>query len=299
MSDDLSRFAVFCCVALLSGCGLQPSDSGPAGQLADVRGVAGVHWSSSIESGVPALVTRQAQRLATLPSANPEFTDLASRMGMRPPRTSGELESWWRARTRYVVLNGEANEALSRNLSSIERYPGSFAGVDGDFTTVAMNLSAEIYTVGKHRQRVMTALIPGVGGVLIHSPRVGIIGLTQETLNTWKGLNATDLEGIATVWGTWLHEARHGDGTGENLGFAHQRCPPGLGEFSGKILCDRFSNGAYGIELAFYRWILAQAPYPSDAILNRRAQLIIQSSTGSTSWSPSAGQPEFESLIVR
>jgi hypothetical protein len=48
-----------------------------------------------------------------------------------------------------------------------------------------------------------------------------------------------------------FHEARHGDGHAENLGFPHSVCPRDH-DYSGKKACDRASNGAYAISALYF-----------------------------------------------
>jgi hypothetical protein len=123
--------------------------------------------------------------------------------------------------------------------------------------TVMSNVGAAIYLSGKSSNLPLLLRVPGVGRIPVTSPRVGVIqvgsGLFPE-LSSGSSSGSDDSSGFglapssqarrASRLGTLFHEARHSDGNGKSLGFAHAICPVGH-DYEGFNACDRNVNGPY------------------------------------------------------
>lgn len=121
-------------------------------------------------------------------------------------------------------------------------------------TIVMGNMGAALYMVGRQNQVVVGFNMIGGGLVPITSPRVGLFqvgrGLFQPLSPKWAPEVIEDFVHSMFRMDTLFHEARHSDGStrvaAKQLGFAHERCPPGH-ELAGFPACDRPSNGPYRV----------------------------------------------------
>lgn len=119
---------------------------------------------------------------------------------------------------------------------------------------VMSNMGAAMYMSGKSNRtlygmKVSRGLLKKQIKVVIDSPRSGVIQvgeglfLKQLTVNNDNpGSVANSLNRLAT----FFHEARHSDGNGSSLAFAHSKCPTGH-DMAGAYACDENLNGPYTV----------------------------------------------------
>ncbi len=99
----------------------------------------------------------------------------------------------------------------------------------------------------------------GLERIIIDSPRVGIakIGeglfqsrLSDKTIDSY-GMKKDEVDGMnrSSRITTYLHEARHSDGTGSDLGMGHSLCPK-KHDYAGLYACEDAVNGPYAINAA-------------------------------------------------
>ena len=118
--------------------------------------------------------------------------------------------------------------------------------------TVMSNIGAALYMGGKKAKQVYGIKIPRgflkkAEKVLVRSPRAGIIQIGEGLFAPELTINTKNLDAFANSifrLGTFFHEARHSDGNGESLGFAHTLCPVGH-DYAGQPACDENLNGPY------------------------------------------------------
>ena len=125
---------------------------------------------------------------------------------------------------------------------------------EGQGVTVMSNMGAAMYMGGKSNRtlygmKVSRGLLKKQIKVVIDSPRAGVIQvgeglfLKQLTVNNEKPESiANSLNRLAT----FFHEARHSDGNGSSLAFAHSKCPAGH-DMAGAYACDENLNGPYTV----------------------------------------------------
>ena len=123
-----------------------------------------------------------------------------------------------------------------------------------DVLTVMSNLGAALYMGGKSQNtlygmKVSRGLLKKQIKVTVDSPRAGIIqvgeGLFHQQL-TINPENENALSNSLNRLATFFHEARHSDGNGASLGYAHSKCPAGH-ELAGEYACDESLNGPYAV----------------------------------------------------
>lgn len=119
---------------------------------------------------------------------------------------------------------------------------------------VMSNVGAALYMGGKQQNqvygmKVSRGLLKSPIKAVAESPRVGIIqigeGLFMKEL-TLNNQNPNSVANSINRLATFFHEARHSDGNGSSLGFAHSSCPPGH-DYSGAPACDENLNGPYTV----------------------------------------------------
>ena len=114
---------------------------------------------------------------------------------------------------------------------------------------VMSNMGTAIYMYGKQNAKLL-GIQTSDGKVLpIKTPRDGLVqigeGLFHERLRVNPervDLPANRLSRLST----YFHEARHSDGNGKSLGFAHAMCPVGHA-YQGYYACEKNLNGPYTI----------------------------------------------------
>jgi hypothetical protein len=201
----------------------------------------------------------------------PVSTNILELMGMSS-LDSNSTNKWLEQRVNYII---EEN-ALSflrlklKKTISVERenvdFPNaslvpysitsSFGTSDSDEGMVVMsNIGAAIYMGGKRERtiyniKISRGLLRKSTKVAVESPRVGVIQIGEGLFSRDLTINNQNPDSIANSinrLSTFFHEARHSDGNGLSLGFAHATCPTGH-EFAGLRACDENLNGPYMIE---------------------------------------------------
>jgi hypothetical protein len=186
------------------------------------------------------------------PMADPQMLTI---MGIAKP-TAVELSAWLAARAHYIVgenfdpdANGKIIQAnypfQNQNILPDILNPSPLAMGDTNVQTVMLNVGGGIYLESKLNDVLMSETIPGVGDVVVSSPRVGIVqigeGLFTDAVNPAQNLDAkyVSISHLSTLF----HEAHHSDGNGKSLGFLHATCPDGV--YAGRAACDNNLNGPY------------------------------------------------------
>lgn len=118
--------------------------------------------------------------------------------------------------------------------------------------TLMTNTGANLYEKGKRAQKLLSVNLgthfSDLGVVPITSPRIGLISIApyffSEDLNISEtGNREADL---ISVLAFLFHEARHSDGSAQELGFPHSKCPSSS-DYAGLEVCDQAYNGPYAI----------------------------------------------------
>ena len=119
--------------------------------------------------------------------------------------------------------------------------------------TVMTNIGTALYFNGKTKHQLLSFnLATGFlksSSILINSPRAGIIQIGAGLFDRRFNINNNNIGSVANSinrLGTLFHEARHSDGHGESLGFAHAVCPKGH-DLEGLNACDESLNGSYSV----------------------------------------------------
>jgi hypothetical protein len=127
------------------------------------------------------------------------------------------------------------------------------------------NSGTALYLYGKKHNILYGVNIAGLGSILATSPRVGLIKIGK---NIFKNLSKVpdpahrDLTLILTLF----HEARHSDGSGEEAGFIHEKCPSG--EYKDIYACDNNANGGYSAEAELSRTVINSCENCPDTFLD-------------------------------
>jgi hypothetical protein len=134
------------------------------------------------------------------------------------------------------------------------------APAQGQGVLVMLNIGGGLYMAGKASNSLIGIKVAGVGVVPLTSPRVGVLqigaGMFQPLL---KDAGITNPQSRAyTIFhlATLFHEARHSDGNGKSLGFAHSLCPIDH-DLAGLAGCDNSTNGAYTLDAVVMRNLTA------------------------------------------
>lgn len=142
--------------------------------------------------------------------------------------------------------------SMSRPVLEVEGKSNVIKISGGASATLMTNIGVGIYLKGKTKNVLYAMEIPGLPLIKIQSPRVGIVRVGDEYFApSLKNFGAEE-ENVHTEayiiqrLGTLFHEARHSDGHGISLGFAHAECPVGH-DFEGFKACDRSQNGSYTV----------------------------------------------------
>lgn len=119
---------------------------------------------------------------------------------------------------------------------------------------VMSNLGSGLYMFGKSMSVFLGVDVSGVGVLEVKSPRVGLLQVGSALFSTIssrmdKSAVENRLHSLFRL-GTLFHEARHSDGSGKSLAFAHVLCPIGH-DYVGVPACDAPSNGPYRLEALF------------------------------------------------
>ncbi len=175
------------------------------------------------------------------------------------------LENWMTERVQYIVSQSfdiQSSLYAKKVGYSFEhagddpvvnvptKNPGQGTNQSGNVVkTIMTNLGGAVYFAGKKLNTLLGVKIPGVGKVILTSPRVGLLQVGEGLFGMPRNMAGTRIDSpAATIFrlGILFHEARHSDGNGKTLGFFHAICPVGH-EYEGYGACDRSLNGPYTV----------------------------------------------------
>lgn len=125
---------------------------------------------------------------------------------------------------------------------------------DNEGIVIMANVGTAIYMAGKSEKKVYgikisRGIFKSDEKVIIDSPRSGVIQIGEGLFGRTFTVNKQSSEAVANSihrLSIFFHEARHSDGHGKSLGFAHAICPVGH-DFEGQPACDESLNGAYAV----------------------------------------------------
>jgi hypothetical protein len=199
-----------------------------------------------------------------------EGNDLLTRQLLETPRVSAsQLKSWLSSRMKVVISEKTEIEKSVRIVSRAAYYQngGIMPEIDAPVPTpkpaptdgsnkpafkpmvVMSNMGTAIYMHGKQNAKLLG--LQGSDGKIMpmRSPRDGLVqigeGLFQERLRVNPERVDLPANRLARL-STYFHEARHSDGNGKSLGFAHAMCPVGHA-YQGYYACEKNLNGPYTI----------------------------------------------------
>lgn len=185
---------------------------------------------------------------------------------------SGSATKWLNDRVSYIIAEKDAS--LSRILSGLaiytekdfQLYPNASTNPLNDLNelmgtteksnavTIMANIGAGVYMLGKQQQRlyglkISRGFLKKQRRVPVTSPRVGIIQIGEGLFMRQFAINRNDDNAVSNSLSrlsTFFHEARHSDGNGTSLGFAHAICPDNH-PMAGSAACDTNLNGPYTV----------------------------------------------------
>ena len=231
--------------------------------------------SESIQPKLSANIASDLNLIETIhfnEKANPLTLDV---MGLET-LTGQSAKSWLNERVSYIISEDALsfNNLILRNALFLQdsgvQYPHAdvlpyslndqsqiniFEKPDGNNSeksfTVMNNIGSAIYMGGKKSNEIYGMNISRgfkkTDKVIINSPRIGIIqigkGLFARELMV-NNRNAKSFANSIFHLGVLFHEARHSDGNGKSLAFAHAICPAGH-DYAGQAACDENLNGPY------------------------------------------------------
>lgn len=169
---------------------------------------------------------------------------------------------------------------------------------EGGGVTVMSNIGAGLYLGGKQESmlygmKISRGLLKKPIKVVVESPRAGIIQIGEGLFVSQLTVNNQNQNALANSinrLGTFFHEARHSDGNGESLAFAHSPCPTGH-DLAGAYACDENLNGPYTVGAAMTTEMLKSC---GDACSERDKEilkLIILDSQNRVMKTTHTGQP--------
>jgi hypothetical protein len=184
--------------------------------------------------------------------------------------TAQSLRAWLDARMTTIIPESIVLEKSVRLLSPAAFYqnpgllpdidpavptptpkPSNGAGTGNQFKPVVVmsNTGAGIYMFGKQKAKLLGLKLSDGSVVAVKSPRSGIIQIGEGLFLPRLQVNLENPEGSANRIGrlsTFFHEARHSDGGGKSLAFAHAMCPVGHA-YQGYYACEKNLNGPYTV----------------------------------------------------
>lgn len=145
-------------------------------------------------------------------------------------------------------------DILPYTLDPKNKAPSLYSAEEGEGVVVMSNIGAGLYMGGKNENKVYgmkisRGLLKKGIKVAVESPRAGIIQIGEGLFMKEITVNNDNPDSIANSinrLGTFFHEARHSDGNGSSLSFAHSPCPTGH-DYAGAYACDEGLNGPYTV----------------------------------------------------
>jgi hypothetical protein len=180
--------------------------------------------------------------------------------------------NWLEERVKYVIEENALSifKMITKKIVYVEKenvvYPNhnvlpftnsknlDLIGAEDDGVTIMSNTGAGLYLAGKEEHKlyglkISQGLFRSPIKVLANSPRVGIIQIGEGLFSRGMMINSDEPNAVSNSivrLSTFFHEARHSDGAGTSLAFAHSKCPIGH-DLEGVYACDENLNGPYTI----------------------------------------------------
>lgn len=276
-------------LALLLGVMLSAAHSAEAAARSRV-GDSGLRFSPGVEEAQAKLIESDLVRLSGL-----SFDDQQGQMKrlLKLSDLNAEtLKNWLSARVRIVLaanfqldhttlralktnvnysLDTNSNSVMSQTIGAgisvkvgkkVEQVVSVSSEPQRNSSIVMSNVGGGLYSMGKQMQVLVGLRLDEQKTIPILSPRVGILRIGAGLFDAFlapRGL--VDLKDRIYSFfrlSTLFHEARHSDGRGASLGFAHANCPEGH-DFEGVPACDSPTNGAYRVDALFLSALKANA----------------------------------------
>lgn len=220
-----------------------------------------IKFADTIDRGQRDLMLQDLEALKSLSFYDPQGKVAAL---YKVSIDTNNMQEWLYARSKYIVpetfkTDQNTVKVIKENhifsnptLPTLEK--GRSVDPGATIQVVMSNLGAGMYLGGKMQNAVFALKIPGQGEIEITSPRAGVFqvgsGLFQPLLKKSGGTSIDGLANSLSRLSVYFHEARHSDGNGSSLLFAHAVCPEGS-VYSGYNACDKNLNGPYTIGAEF------------------------------------------------
>jgi len=211
--------------------------------------VESIRFDCTLEQAKYQMIAKDLGHLRSFHLSGRTSAELKRLLGLRD--TSGpSLLGWLQERIRYIL--SEDFDSLPEDKKIIGLNYGSFRVIHSrDSRTLLPKL-----------------LIPGHGFVEVNSHWSGIVQLSSAFFGSSFD-NVQGLERAKTIQrlGILFHEARHSEGSRDNPGLPHVRCPSGKG-IPGEWACDQGYSGAYGVESLFLKGAIESCSTCTNAEIN-------------------------------
>ncbi len=275
--------------------------------------------SKSIKSGLRTKIERDLKLLSAFKFKGDTSAETLKLMGVSS-LNAATAEDWLGDRVNYVIEENALSplKLLLKKAIFVEREGVTFPNANilphalstGHITeeeegmVVMSNIGAGLYMAGKAESKVYglkvsRGLLKSGLKVVVESPRAGIIQIGEGLFAREITVNNDRPDALSNSinrLGTFFHEARHSDGNGKSLGFAHIKCPAGH-ELEGMYACDENLNGPYTVGAAMTAEMLKSCNESCTErekeilkviILDSHSRVIKTTKTGqpSTDWDP-------------
>ncbi len=233
-----------------------------------------LRYASDLPLAQKQLIELDLSRLTT-PQFSVTAPEVIKLFDQTEPVTAQVLRAWLKDRVR-IIISGTYEYSVANfdyvNTSYRFPMPGLFpsdnrdarilnqnslatktmdrsTATNQDLHSVLENLGAAAYADSKKADQGLRALsFPGLGRVVLSTPRVGIVKIDEGFFplghsNEEFAQYPNSLVRLSQLF----HEGRHSDGNGLTQGFFHVICPAGSG-YAGKPICDSSRNGAYTVQ---------------------------------------------------
>ena len=142
-------------------------------------------------------------------------------------------------------MNAQGTPAASSQIKLTHRQRQLAIVSDIKTLTLMTNIGGAAYGYAKLTGDLKGLTVPGLGKIVMSTPRVGLIVVGAGTFRPLAG-SATSVAASYDRLSTLFHEARHSDGNGTGAGFFHATCPASS-PYAGLPACDANRNGPYTI----------------------------------------------------
>jgi hypothetical protein len=186
-----------------------------------------------------------------------------------PNSTNEVFGAWLNKRVKYII---EENLVTKKTVSVEQEnvdYPTPLTKLysqtdlnkQATASVVMMgNIGSQYYIEGKNQHKLFALKVSQQSPkkpilVPIDSPRAGVLQIGAALFAPQLAINRIDDKALANSilrLSFYFHEARHSDGNGTSLGFAHSICPQGH-DYENEFACDESLNGAYSVGAAIAR----------------------------------------------